>query len=114
MACGGGPVNDLPPITRPDGRIYRPRAIKAHVLADEDDIMCGVMVTGTHDEERAASLARVLVASELGRGYEPVYSGCGWWRDGFECGRRCWVTDEVRGAAGVLFGRIEECPDGGR
>ena len=88
--------------------MYRPRKVAAHVLSDEDDIISGVLVTGTHDKDRALALARVVVTRELGTGYEPIYSGGGWWRDGFECGRRCWVTDEVRGAAGVLFGRIEE------
>jgi hypothetical protein len=98
----------LPPIRRQDGRLYRPRKVTAHVLAEDGDLMCGVIVTGTHDAGRALRLARDLVARELGTGYEPVLSGCGWWRNGYEGGRRCWVTDEERGAAGVLFGRIEE------
>lgn len=98
----------LPPVRRQDGRMYWPRKITAHVLAGEDEVICGVLVTGTHDEARALPLARDLVTRELGGGYGPVLSGCGWWRDGFGGGRRCWVTDEERGAAGVLFGRIEE------
>jgi len=97
---------------RQDGRMYRPRKITAHVLTDDDDLMCGVMVTGTHDVERASGLARDLVASELGTGYEPVLAGCGWWRNGFEGGRRCWVIDEQRGAASALFDRIEERTNG--
>jgi hypothetical protein len=101
-------TDPLAALTRPNGRPYRPRRVAAHALADEDDILCGVLVTGTHDRERALKLARELVAAELGRDYEPVESGSGWWRDGFEGGHRCWVADDERGAAGVIFGKIVE------
>jgi hypothetical protein len=101
-------VPDLELITRPNGRPYRPRKVTAHALADDDDFLSGVLVTGTHDRNRALELARVLVGRELGSGYEPVYSGGGWWRDGMEGGERRWVADDERGQAGVLFGKIEE------
>jgi hypothetical protein len=95
-------------ITRPNGHPYRARKITAHVLSDEHDFFSGVLVTGTHDQERALELARALVRRDLGPTYEPVWSGAGWWRDGMECGERRWVADDERGAAGVLFGKVEE------
>jgi hypothetical protein len=102
------PETEATVITRPDGRPYRARKVTAHALSTEDDFLSGVLVTGTHDHDRALKLARTLVRTELGEGYEPVCSGGGWWRDGMECGERCWVADDERGAAGVLFGKIEE------
>lgn len=99
---------DTEPIVRPNGKPYRARKVAAHVLADENDAITGVLVTGTHDRERALRLARPLVHSEAGSTYEPVYSGGAWWRDGMECGERRWIADDERGAAGVLFGKIEE------
>lgn len=102
---------DLEVITRPDGRQYRPRKIVAHPITDADDILCGVLVTGTHDPDRAIELARRGVTAELGRGYEPVDPIAVWWRNSFAGGRRCWVTDEKRGQAGVFFGEIVEVPD---
>ncbi|MDQ2874825.1 MAG: hypothetical protein M3Y33_08545 [Actinomycetota bacterium] len=98
-------------LTRPNGKPYRPRKVVARFLsgdAPDYDEFSGVIVTGTHDQERAATLARALVASEFGEGYEPVYSGGGWWHDGMEHGQRCWVADDERGQAGVIFGKIAE------
>jgi hypothetical protein len=97
----------LPAIARQDGRIYQPRKIVAEAVSGEDEILTGVMVLGTHDPERALPLAADYIRWQLGRGYRPVYKGGGWWRDGFEGGRRVWLTDERRGRAGVWFG-IEE------
>lgn len=99
---------DLEMIMRPNGRPYRPRKVIAHALSDEYDWLSGVLVTGTHDQDRALRLARALVSQELGPDYEPVYAGGGWWRDGMEGGERRWVADDERGQAGVLFGKIEE------
>ena len=100
----------LPPITRPDGRTYRPRKVIACAIIDEDEILSGVIVFGTHDPERAAPLAQDFVTWQLGAGYAPLYSGGGWWRDGFEGGRRVWLSDDERGRAGVMFARIVEAP----
>jgi hypothetical protein len=80
----------------------------AHELVDDDEIISGVLVTGTHDPEQALKLARDLVRQQLGSGCEPAEPGCGWWRDGFDAGRRCWVADDEHGAAGVLFWKIVE------
>jgi len=101
-------ADTLPAIQRPDGRLYRPRKVVAHSFSDDLDFISGVIVTGTHDRDRALKVAQELIDVHLGTGYRPVWSGNGWWRDGMENGQRCWVADDERGQAGVLFGKIEE------
>ena len=95
-------------ITRPDGRVYRSRKVTANAVIDEDEFVCGVMVLGTHDVGRAKPLADWLAADTTGRGFAAIDPETGWWRDGFECGERRWVNDEVRGRPGVLFREIVE------
>jgi hypothetical protein len=97
------------PVRRPDGRIYRPRKIVAHAI-EEDFEITRVLVTGTHDEQRAYRLAKKLIEDEVGHGVEPVNPGRGWWRDGMEHGNPCWVADDDRGAAGVLFCKFKSIP----
>lgn len=97
------------PVQRPDGRIYRPRKIVAHAIEDDYEIT-RVLVTGTHDEDRAYRLARSLIEAEVGHGVEPANPGRGWWRDGMEHGNPCWVADDNRGAAGVLFCKFKSVP----
>lgn len=95
-------------ITRPDGRPYRPRTITAHAVTDDDGVLTGVMVLGTHDPGRALPLADRYVAWQFDAGYTAAGPVTGWWRDGFDGGQRCWVTDEVRGRAGVWFREVAE------
>ncbi len=95
-------------ITRPDGRVYRPRKVIAYAFASEDDWITGVVVLGTQDVTRARALADRLVLSELGRGYAAVDPETGWWHDGFQGGERIWIHDPVRGRAGVMFRDIVE------
>jgi hypothetical protein len=97
----------LPPVQRPDGNWYVPRKLAAERV-DEDDEFSGVIVFGTHNPAVAQPLADELAAREAGDGYRAVYSGGGWWRDGFEHGRRSWIADEISGRAAVLFGHITE------
>lgn len=85
------------PVQRPDGRIYRPRKIVGYLLDDEFEVT-GVLVTGTHDEQRAYRLARSILEDEIGPGVEPALPAVGWWRSGYENGRPTWITDDVRGA----------------
>lgn len=101
-------------ITRPDGKPYRPRKVVAHAIVDEDGLLCGVMVLGTHDVTRAQALADWYAVWQLGSGHAAAGPRPGWYRDGYECGHRCWVTDEVHGRAGVWFRKITERgePDG--
>ncbi|MDQ2874836.1 MAG: hypothetical protein M3Y33_08600 [Actinomycetota bacterium] len=94
-------------ITRPNGKPYRPQKVTARML-DGDDDMDSVLVTGTHDEQRALELARQVVAQQIGRGYEPEAAEVGWWRLGMSRGEPCWIADDERGQAGVLFREIVE------
>jgi hypothetical protein len=97
----------LPPVRRSGDTWYRPRKLTAEPV-HEDDEMAGVIVFGTHSLTLAQPLADALVVREIGAGWRAVWSGNGWWRDGFEHGQRRWLTDDINGRAGVLFGRIEE------
>lgn len=93
------------PIKRPNGKLYRPRRVVAYAVGEDTD---AVLVLGTHDLDRARPLADDLARYLLGAGYAAVQPETGWWRDGMEMGERRWVTDEVRGRAGVLFREIVE------
>lgn len=101
------------PLTRPDGRIYRPRkGLRAHAWenANED----GAIVFGTLDPDEALPLAQQACDHWYG---DPGYIACrprpGWYRDGFEHGRRTWIEDERRGAPGVMFTYDERTPPAG-
>ena len=95
-------------IARPDGRVYRPRKVTANAVVDGDDLLTAVIVLGTHDVGRAQPLADSYAAWQLGNGYRAVDPLAGWWRDGFYCGHRAWITDPVKGRAGVWFREIVE------
>jgi len=97
-----------PPIVRPDGTLYRPRKITANAVTDEDEILCGVVVFGTHDITRAQPLADGYVAWQLDSRMVAVDPCTVWWRDAFEGGRRCWLTDEKHGRGGVFFREVVE------
>jgi hypothetical protein len=98
----------LVPVTRPDGRIYRPRRIVACAVTDEDELLSGVVVLGTHDTVRAQPLADEYAAWQLGTGHVAAEPETGWFREGFRSGRREWVRDEDKGRAGVYFREITE------
>jgi hypothetical protein len=100
----------LTPIQRPNGKIYRSRAVTANAVVDEDQILSGVIVLGTHDRERAQPLADRYARWQLGSGYAAASPRTGWYRDAFEGGERRWITDEERGRAGVYFAEIAEIP----
>ena len=99
---------ELDEIQRPNGKPYRPRRVVAQAVGEEDE---GVLVLGTHDLGRAQALADKLARYIAGSGFVAVQPETGWWRDGFECGQRRWVNDEVRGRAGVLFRDMEEADE---
>lgn len=96
-------------IERPNGKLYRPRRVVAYICGEEDE---AVLVLGTHDYARAQVLANQMAEYVAGSGYVAVDWVTGWYRDGFEMGHRQWVTDEVRGRAGVFFREIVEASDG--
>jgi hypothetical protein len=97
-------------VARPDGRVYRSRKLVAAAVTDDDDMLCGVMVLGTHDCHRAKPLADDYAAWQLGREYAAADGVTGWWRDGFAGGRRCWIDDPQTGRAAVWFRSIAESP----
>lgn len=97
-------------ITRPNGRPYRPRRVIAQVVGDGIDE--GVLILGTHDLARAQILADQMAEYVAGRGFVAIGPWRGWFRDGFDAGRRQWITDEERGRAGVCFREIVEAGDG--
>ena len=92
-------------IQRPNGKPYRPCRVFAQSIGEEDE---GVIVLGTHDLSRAQVLADKVARYVAGSGFAAVRPESGWWRDGFECGQRRWVTDEEHGRAGILFREIVE------
>jgi len=99
----------LPPVRRPYGGFYRPRKLTVVVLdeyGDEED--GGIAVFGTHNEDVAGLLADEAAVRLEGAAWHAADPVRVWWRDGYSGGRRCWVTDELAGRAGVLFRRIEE------
>ena len=101
---------ELVPVRRPNGQLYRPRKMVAYQVPDEDDIISAVLVLGTHDIARAQALADQVAARYADSGCIAADPVAGWWRDGFEGGRRCWVKDDRRGRAGVMFREIVERP----
>ena len=99
---------DLAPVKRPDGRMYRPRNVEAHAVADADEITTGVVVLGTRDVARAQKLADAYIAWQVDA-RQVAADPCGvWWRDSFASGHRQWVTDERHGRAGIWFREIVE------
>lgn len=91
------------PVTRPNGKLYRPLKINGHAVTDEYDDVIAVLVLGTHDIEKARPLAEHCVRQWVDSSYTAVDPHTGWWRDGFQYGQRWWVDDEIRGRAGVRF-----------
>lgn len=106
-------MNALEVITRPNGRLYRPRKVVACAVVDEDEIFSGVVVLGTHDLARAQLLADEYAAWQLGKGATAGSPLTGWYREGFESGQFRWIADEERGRAGIWFREVTEalwCP----
>ncbi len=96
-----------PPVQRDDGRWYRPRKLTAFEVTDYAD-EASVVVFGTRNPRIAQPLADRLAVRLYGSGYRAADPAGVWWRDGFADGRRCWVTDETHGRAGVWFRQIVE------
>jgi hypothetical protein len=103
-------VADLPEIMRPNGKPYRPRKITACAVLDDDELTVGVVVFGTHDPATAQQLADAIAFRDAGSSFFATDPGRVWWRDGFDGGRRMWITDEEHGRAGVWFQDIVEVP----
>jgi hypothetical protein len=97
----------LPPIERPDGRVYRPRKIVAlswdneEAYGQDDDY--GVFVFGTHEVERALPLAREAIAHFFDSSLVPVKPERRWVRLGYQNGEQAYLDDPVRGRAAIQF-----------
>jgi hypothetical protein len=100
--------DELAVITRPDGRVYRPRKIVACAVADDEDFLAGVCVLGTHDLAVAQLRADGYAEWQLGRGSAALDPETGWFREGYENGQPMWIRDPVKGRAGVMFHKIRE------
>lgn len=96
-------MSRLQEVVRPDGRIYRPRKLpRAQMVEDHLFERVFVYVLGTHDEQRAYSLASRLEA------VEPLpYGDPDWVRLSMRDGERVYVRDTVRGAPCIIFRVID-------
>lgn len=97
----------LPPIERPDGRLYRPRMIVAHVWDNDEaygeDDNYGVFVFGTHDIERAGALADQAIKHFFDSTLAATKPERRWVRLGYHNGELTYIDDPVRGRAAVQF-----------
>lgn len=101
----------LPAITRPNGKVYRPRYLRV-VGWDcdywSDTVLWQVAVLGTHDIAKAREMAP--------QGYHCAYlvnPQAGWVRLGYKDGEPTWIFDDIRGAACVVFDESDD-PEGER
>jgi hypothetical protein len=102
------PASVLPSITRPNGRLYRPRKISVQIIGlDEAE---EVVVFGTEDRERAQALAEREVSVMVDSGYTAVYDHTAWLRSGYQGGEPWFFHDEDKGRFGLVFA-IEERPE---
>lgn len=97
----------LVPLTRPNGRQFRPRKITVERWENSvHNDACGVVVLGTHDVEAARVLAQDAIQGWADTpGVVPTKPEVGWWRLTYAGarGHRCWTSDESNGRAGVMF-----------
>lgn len=94
---------ELTPVVRPNGKLYRPRKLRAIYFENDHLGRYGVLVLGTHTQSVGLPLAGAEARYRVEGGVLDAIPEEGWWRDGFECGERAWVWDEVHGAAGLRF-----------
>ena len=92
----------LDPVTRPNGKLYQPRKIRAEIWYDRDSIESQVVVLGTHNLVLAGIKAG-LVALSIDTNLTTADPVAGWWRSSIRNHEPFWDYDTVRGAAGVLF-----------
>lgn len=109
-----------PAIQRPNGRWYQPRSIRVDSWENDGwadyPNLCGAVVLGTHDVERARPLAEKHIRDQFDDDLCAIKPEVGWWRLGLDL--TCygsdgymWVRDRERGAAGVWWSA--DYPTGG-
>lgn len=101
-------ADSLPPIERPNGKLYRPRKIRVVGFEFDDwyDLPPQTAVLGTHDIDEA----RKRVSS----GHTCYYltnPRAGWIRLGPCDGELKWIDDPERGAACVIFDESDDPPE---
>ncbi len=111
------PTPKPPPIVRPNGKLYKPTKVIAYAWDNRDvtDDECGIVVLGTHDVDRARRLAESALDWPLGLGmpyYIATKADIGWFRQGYNSWGPAWISDEVRGRAGVMFWATDDDPEG--
>jgi hypothetical protein len=97
---------ELVPIERPNGKVYRPRRIRAEAWENDDtwsEWRGGAVVLGTHDVELARPLATAAIRRHFDAELVAADPEVGWWRLGFHFGELRWMPDPERGAAAVYF-----------
>lgn len=100
------------PITRPNGKVYRPRKLVAHAWEDPWDYtgaQSGVVVLGSNDVARVSEFA-VEMCNYWFLGYYAVNPRTGWYRLGYQSGELRWLIDEECGRAGVFFDAADDPP----
>lgn len=111
----------LEAIERPNGKMYRPRTIRAQVMGSEDEAPDAIAVLGTRNIAVALEAARVEIAEYMRLWYDGDYSllitddepipvwyvrGLSSW-DPIDGPRFHFTNDPAKGAGGLLF-RLEE------
>lgn len=98
-------MSELEPITRPNGKVYRPRKVVTWKWENEgypnDD--CGVVVLGTQDLDRALKAADRAIKFWYDTDLVPANPEVNWFRLGYSYGDLVWLRDETSGRAGVMF-----------
>lgn len=102
-------MTELIPITRPNGKVYRPRKIREIYCENDYGRRNDVFVLGTHDLLGAAGRAVAEARYRIGHSefLLDAVGEIGWWREMVQRGERVVISDEVRGAAGIRF-EVEE------
>lgn len=99
----------LEPVTRPNGKAYRPRKVRSVVFEDDGPRRpWRVLVLGTHDTAFAARVARQR-AAEADPDIRLNGGRRGWWRESIRDGDLFWEWNDVTGAAGVMFEEDAAC-----
>jgi hypothetical protein len=100
------PEIPLVPVTRPNGRTYRPRQVVVQPWENDDawsEWSGGVYVLGTHDIEATRPVAHRAIKSHHDNTMIATRPERCWVRLGYADGDLCWVHDDVRGRAAVCW-----------